>query len=134
MATVAGEKYTLLKDHYLTITRNWKAGEKIVLDIELPVRILYGGQNYKNYVAFQRGPQILSADSSLNLTNPIFISPKLTGSSKIILDDASATLPAQWIGRQAYSYIQDDGKNLVLVPFADAGQTGATMQVWLPVN
>jgi len=133
-ATVADKKYTLLKDHYLTITRNWKAGEKIVIDLELPVRIFYGGQNYKNYVAFQRGPQILSADSSLNLTDPIFISRKRTNSSKVVLDEDSAILPVQWIGHQAYSFMQDDGKKLVLVPFADAGQTGAKMQVWLPVR
>jgi uncharacterized protein len=133
-ATVAGKKYTPLKEHYLTITRNWKAGDKIVLDIELPVRILYGGQNYKNFVAFQRGPQILSADSSINQIYPYIVSLKWIRSHKIILADDSAALPSQWIGHQAYSYSQDEGKNLVLVPFADAGQTGLKTQVWIPVD
>jgi hypothetical protein len=133
-ATVAGKKYTPVKEHYLTITRNWKAGDKIVLDFDLPLRILYGGQNYKNFFAFQRGPQILSADSSLNLINPIIISPKWIGSSKVILKEVSETLPVEWVGHQAYSYTQDDGKKIVLVPFADAGQTGAKIQVWIPVR
>jgi uncharacterized protein len=134
VATVAGKKYVPLTGHYITITRDWKAGEKIVLDIELPVRIVYGGQNYKNFVAFQRGPQILSADSSLNKIHPLTISLKWLQFRKVILYEDSATLPPQWIGHQAYSYMEDNGKKLVLVPFADAGQTGAKTQVWIPVS
>jgi DUF1680 family protein len=134
VATVAGKKYIPLTGDYLTITRDWKAGEKIVLDIALPVRIVNGGQNYKNFIAVQRGPQILSADSSLNQIHPLTISLNWLRSRKVILNEASAALPSQWIGHQAYIYMEDNGKKLVLVPFADAGQTGAKTQVWIPVS
>jgi hypothetical protein len=45
-------------------------------------------------------------------------------------------LPQQWIGKQAYAVkIVDREKNaIVMVPFADAGQTGGDIKVWIPMN
>ncbi|HEY4936312.1 MAG TPA: hypothetical protein VII44_07020, partial [Puia sp.] len=133
-ATVDGKKYSTLAGGYLTITRLWRPGEKLILDFELPVKIIRGGHNYKDFIAFQRGPQILSVDSSLNRINPVYISGKQLQNRKIILNDDVSVLPDRWIGRQAYSFMEGNGNNLVLVPFADAGQTGAKTQVWIPVG
>ena len=137
-ATAGGRKYTAVEGGYLIIRRKWVSGEKIIVDFELPVKIIPGGKNYNNFVAIQRGPQILSADSSLNNIYPYFISRKQLQSGEIILNSSVNRLPADWIGGQAYhlSVKNDPGENsgLVLVPFADAGQTGAQMQVWIPVR
>jgi uncharacterized protein len=133
-ALVNGKKYNVVPGTYFTISREWIKGEKIVLDFELPVKIIYGGQNYKKFIAFQRGPQILSADSSLNLFHPVSVSMKWLLSRKIVLSENSTVLPSDWIGHQAYSFIESNGNKLVLVPFADAGQTGAQTQVWIPTH
>jgi len=50
-----------------------------------------------------------------------------------------ALLPVQWIGKQAYSAstIDNDKSDvkhkIILVPFADAGQTGGSIKVWMPL-
>jgi DUF1680 family protein len=119
---------------YLTISRLWKPGETIIIDFDIPVKIIHGGHNYKDFIAFQRGPQILSADSSLNRTNPLSIIPKQLQLPKIILSENSSVLPDGWIGSQAYSFAEGNGSNLVLVPFADAGQTGSKTQVWISLR
>jgi uncharacterized protein len=133
-AIVNGKKYSTPSVGYLTISRLWKPGETIIIDFDIPVKIIQGGHNYKDFIAFQRGPQILSADSSLNRTNPLTIIPKQLQLPKIILSENSSVLPDGWIGSQAYSFAEGNGSNLVLVPFADAGQTGSKTQVWIPLQ
>jgi len=133
-ATVNGKKYSNEAEGYLNINRLWQSGEKIIIDFDIPVKIIHGGHNYKDFIAFQRGPQILSADSSLNRTYPFFIPQKQLQNTKIILNDDLSALPAGWIGSQAYSFIENNESKLVLVPFADAGQTGSKDQVWIPVS
>jgi DUF1680 family protein len=133
-AIVNGKKYSTPSVGYLTISRLWKPGETIIIDFDIPVKIIHGGHNYKDFIAFQRGPQILSADSSLNRTNPLSIIPKQLQLSNIILSENSSVLPDGWIGSQAYSLAEGNGSKLVLVPFADAGQTGSKTQVWIPLR
>lgn len=43
-------------------------------------------------------------------------------------------LPKQWIGKQAYSLTLNNSNKLILVPFADASQTGASIKVWMPLK
>jgi DUF1680 family protein len=133
-AIVNGKKYSTASLGYLTISRLWKPGETIVIDFDISVKIIHGGHNYKDFIAFQRGPQILSADSSLNRTNPLSIIPKQLQLPKIILSENTSVLPDGWIGNQAYSFAEGNGSELVLVPFADAGQTGSKTQVWIPLR
>ena len=131
-ATVNGKKYNLANRGFLSINRLWKPGEKVIINFEIPVKIIQGGQNYKHFIAFQRGPQILAADSSLNSMNPIYVTEKQLQNQKIILSTNLSVLPANWIGNQAYSFIENSKTKLVLVPFSDAGQTGSRTQVWIP--
>ena len=81
-ATVNGKKYNLANRGFLSINRLWKPGEKVIINFEIPVKIIQGGQNYKHFIAFQRGPQILAADSSLNSMNPIYVTGKTTTKPK----------------------------------------------------
>ncbi len=131
-ATVNGTKYNLANHGFLYINRLWKPGEKIIINFEIPVKIIQGGHNYKDFIAFQRGPQILAADSSLNSIYPIFIPETQLLNQKIILSANLSVLPAIWIGNQAYSFIENSKTKLILVPFSDAGQTGSKTQVWIP--
>ena len=114
IATVNGEKYENNIQGYLTINRLWKLGDKISISFDMPIQFIDGGKSYPDQIAFKRGPQVLAFDSDLN--------------NKI--------LPKQWIGKQVYdAELKNNQKQkFVLVPFADAGQTGAAVKVWLPLN
>ena len=53
------------------------------------------------------------------------------------LQNAVSILPENWIGTQAYSVNTTvDGKteNIILVPYADASQTGGEVTTWLKKN
>jgi len=136
-ATTGGKVYKGIPGKFVTINRNWKPGERIRIHFEMPVRSIAGGKSYPGQFAFQRGPQILALDSSLNAAraNDLIANTKeviFTGNTK--LATASGVLPANWVGQQAYSLIMPDvNEKIVLVPFAEASQTGAEMRVWLPV-
>ncbi|MGD0899618.1 MAG: hypothetical protein ABR915_17445 [Thermoguttaceae bacterium] len=56
--------------------------------------------------------------------------PNAAALTEIQLQDAADKLPKGWIGTQAYTVKGAQG-DFVLVPFADAGQTGADYSVWL---
>lgn len=134
-AHVGGKVYTAKPDEFITISKNWKPGEKINVTFDMPVQQLAGGKSYPGQVAFKRGPQVLAVDRSLN-TAPAF--EFITRSKEnIIMGEPTAAgqsniLPANWIGKQVYfTDILNKNEKLYLVPFADASQTGADMKVWL---
>lgn len=143
VAEVGGKKYKGTPNEYLVIKRFWKTGEKIKVSFTIPVQILKGGKSYPGEVAFQRGPQILAFDNSLNagvlkkyqLDLGKKLSVKMAGNKSDV-----ALLPGQWIGKQAYriniidkNSSKDNGQ-LIMVPFADASQTGGDVKVWMPLN
>jgi hypothetical protein len=52
-----------------------------------------------------------------------------------LLTDEAKLLPPDWFGKQAYSVrILNSNEKIVLVPFAEASQTGGDMKVWLPLQ
>ncbi|HEU5054009.1 MAG TPA: beta-L-arabinofuranosidase domain-containing protein, partial [Hanamia sp.] len=65
-AEAGGKKYEGTAKEYLVIKRVWKAGDKIKVTFNIPVKIFSGGKNYPGQVAFQRGPQVLAFDNTLN--------------------------------------------------------------------
>lgn len=138
IATTSGEVYPGIPNQYLTITRKWKIADTISIRFNMPVRMISGGKSYPGSYAWQRGPQILAWDKSLNNaeTNNLVVGQ----SENILLDkirlvNAPASLPARWIGKQAYA-VELPGKNgnIVLVPFAEASQTEGEIKVWLPLK
>jgi uncharacterized protein len=143
VAEVAGKQYEGTSNQYLMINRTWKPGDKIKVSFEIPIIVLNGGKSYPGQIAFQRGPQVLAFDNSLNidLLKQYQFTPnqKMTVEKPVNKND-SAILPGQWIGQQAYTVNITDKKNneankpLILVPFADASQTGGAVKVWLPLN
>ena len=142
-AEVGGKKYEGTTMQYLVIKRVWKSGEKINISFKIPVQIVKGGKSYPGQIAFQRGPQVLAFDNSLNggfLKDYQFGSGQKLSVKEPSNKSDAALLPAEWIGKQAYK-VNIPGNNsnektrqLVMVPFADASQTGGMIKVWMPLD
>jgi DUF1680 family protein len=134
---VGDEEFRKLTNNFIIIKRTWNSGEKIKISFDIPLKEIAGGNSYPGKTAFQRGPQILALDESLN-QNLIHSSSKELKQSLWNYNpdgkNCSELLPKQWIGKQAYSYLLDHKNQLILVPFADAGQTGASLKVWMPIK
>jgi len=137
-ASINGRTYSGNPDQWVKIERTWNKEDKILVSFDIPVNILEGGKSYSNAVAFKRGPQILSIDSSLNTSVNTDIPILLSDLSNIILKNSVKSLPKNWIGKQAYNITvatnQGKSETLTLVPFAEASQTGAKADVWVPVT
>jgi hypothetical protein len=139
MAKVGDKEYKGTANSYLIIERVWKSGEKIKIYFKISIQIITGGKSYPGQIAFKRGPQVLAFDDSLNTE---FLKKYSLGSEQKLLVEMpegkgnADLLPNQWIGKQAYAVkIVDGEKNaFVMVPFADASQTGGAIKVWMPLN
>lgn len=134
-----GEKlYKGTADQFVTISKNWKTGDKVVISFDMPVKLIAGGKSYPNQFAFQRGPQILALDGSLNSSDAndlISNSKEAVSIGNLSLANESKLLPTNWIGKQAYSInLLNKKEKIILVPFADASQTDGDMRVWLPIQ
>ncbi len=110
-AAAGGKTYTGKPGRFLDIERTWRTGDRVTVEMDLRPHILAGGdgkplgKTYADKVAIRRGPQILAHDETV--TGP--------------------GLPDGWVGNQIYKLnVVRGGKpaTLVLVPYADAGQTG----------
>ncbi|MEQ1799089.1 MAG: beta-L-arabinofuranosidase domain-containing protein [Lacibacter sp.] len=137
-AKAGGKIYKGTANQFIMITKNWNPGEKVMISFDMPVKMIAGGKSYPNHVAFQRGPQILALDGSLNSAsaNDLISNSKEGGSiGNLSLANESKLLPANWIGKQAYSInLLNKKEKIILVPFAEASQTEGDMRVWLPVQ
>ncbi|HSN08298.1 MAG TPA: beta-L-arabinofuranosidase domain-containing protein, partial [Hanamia sp.] len=142
VAKVDGKEYKGTANQYLIIKRVWKNGEKIKVSFKIPVQIINGGKSYPGQVAFQRGPQVLAFDNSLN--DQVLKKYQFGTGQKILVERPKGksdgeVLPRQWIGNQAYTANIINNKSTVkqqitLVPFADASQTGGDVKVWMPLD
>lgn len=137
-AKVGDKVYKGSPDQLVTISNNWKVGDKVIISFEMPFKLIAGGKSYPEQIAFQRGPQILAVDSAVNFAN---ITDLLTNSKAGItitntdFTDEAKILPTDWFGKQAYSVkIFNTNEKIILVPFAEASQTGGEMKVWLPLQ
>lgn len=118
---------------FLTINRQWDANTEVKVSFEIPVVVIPGGKSYPGKIALKRGPQILAIDASLN--NGLDSLNELRCSKENIkLIDTRKSLPVDWSWNQAYS-IQMQGKqitkNIILVPFSEAGQKGGEIATWI---
>ena len=75
---------------------------------------------------------MLAIDQALNNETPLSSIQYLGGNPALI--DAKAKLPLDWSWGQAYAselQINHKPKQVVLVPYAEAGQNGAELVVWI---
>lgn len=137
VAKVGNKEYKGMTNQYLEINRMWKSGDKLVISFKMPIQTINGGKSYPHQVAFQRGPQVLAFDDTLN--SGFLKSNQLDAAQKFAVEipaqkTNSALLSKQWIGKQAYPMnIKETKQEIILVPFADASQTGGAIKVWMPL-
>jgi len=129
-ATVAGKTYQGKPGEFLKIEREWTPGEKVTIAMEMTVRLLPGGKSYPGLMAIQRGPQVLALDASLNPGVALDTAALKISGKRVHLTAISDALPSGWAGDQVYAVESQDGKRLLLAPFADAGD----LRVWLKAS
>jgi uncharacterized protein len=132
VVTAGGKTYTNVSGAFAEVKKRWKAGDKVIVTFDMPLQIIPGGISYPDKIAFKRGPQVLAVDQSLNSADSI---------GQIAYDDrnhvvavAKNAVPAAWEWKQAYSLTlqyNNKPKSIVLVPFAEAGQSGSNVAVWI---
>jgi hypothetical protein len=138
-ATIGNKIYKGVSGQNLIIDRKWKSGDKISVSFQIPVHIISGGKSYPDQIAFQRGPQVLAFDDSLN--PGILLKPEQKLSAEMPEGRSNdRLLSEEWIGKQAYTVnvldknMDETKQRIIVVPFADAGQTGGALKVWMPLN
>lgn len=138
IAKIGNITYKGQPNEMVTINRNWKSGDKINVTFDMPIQSVSGGKSYPNEIAFQRGPQVLAFDSTLNSHNMndlILYNKGTIKIGKFNFENKAEILPKNWIGNQAYSIdVLNSNEKIKLAPFAEASQTGGDMRVWLPLN
>ena len=127
---VNGQEQVSNTKEMLALDRIWTAGDRINIRFSMDIHVLNGGISYPGMVAFQRGPQVLVLDKSLN---PNFNEKPLVNPAENQLVPVQGKLPRGWIGDQAYQIkanINDQTGQIILVPYADASQTGGSVVTW----
>lgn len=138
-ATVGSHAYRGTPGEYLDIQREWHPGDGITVTFDLPIRVVPGGKSYPDRIAFLRGPQVLAHDDTLT---PFPDGPidqrRVEAPENVRVEESPAGLPPDWVGKQVYAVpvpaAVPSTRPLLLVPFADAGQSGGRVTVWLPAR
>lgn len=135
VASVDNETFNGVPGEILTINRLWKTGDKINISFQTPITRLNGEQSYPFHVGFKKGPQVLAFDDKVNFwkTNETKKNGfDLTGAQPDSSNHAEQ-LPKEWFGKQAYKINDRQGNDIMLVPYAEAGQKEGNVSVWLPL-
>ncbi|WP_020597170.1 glycoside hydrolase family 127 protein [Spirosoma panaciterrae] len=131
-ASSQGKTWEGVPGTYVTIDQIWDKSASVDVSFDHHPQVLDGGISYPGRIALKVGPQVLALDQALN--------PGLTDVQEVTLEDTilkslpATILPVGWVGSQVYSVTgKIDGKRVLLklVPFAEAGQTGGELAVWL---
>lgn len=131
-AKADGKTYKGKPGSYLNLNRVWNKKTTIKVTFDLTVQVLDGGISYPGFIALKMGPQVLAIDQSLNPEIKVLDSLSINSSTPVPL--LRKLLPKEWIGTQLYEikgYYFGKPVDIKLVPFADAGQTGGDLRVWI---
>ncbi|MHA4847302.1 glycoside hydrolase family 127 protein [Flavitalea antarctica] len=129
--TVNGRTQPATPGQSLTVTRAWKKGDKVQISFSMPLITHHGGKSYPGQVAFQRGPNVLAFDEKINGFPVAEVTVDKKGT---VIKKISPVFPQNWVGGQAVeikSEKEKTGQNIILVPYADASQTGGAISTWL---
>ena len=135
MAVVNGKNFFGIPGKYLDIEQMWDKNTVISISFDLPVQILDGGKSYPGYIAIKNGPQVLALDQALN--PEIKEMDELSMASYSVKNIPETLLPDNWVGFQIFGatgFYKGKPVDLKFVPFADAGQTGGDIRVWIKRN
>ncbi len=121
---------------YFSIKRKWSPGDKVLLKMAMPVRLL----RKKGRIALSRGPQFLAWDSEFdNWENEPSALPavdkKDTISYQLITPDKPTWSGARLVRVPAITqhgiFFRHKKTTMTLVPYSEAGAGGWVMSVWL---
>jgi hypothetical protein len=129
--SVNGKKQSTNKGENVTVNRAWKKGDKVQIHFSMPLFAHDGGKSYPGQIAFQLGPQVLTFDEKLNGFPVTSVTVDKKGA---VVKKASSPLPQGWVGGEAIEVKGQKDKiqqNIILVPYADASQTGGAISTWL---
>lgn len=132
LATIDGKKYNGIPGKYLVLNRTWKKHSTVSVKMDMNVHSLDGGQSYPGYVAIKSGTQVMAFDHDLNPAIKNIEDLKLINSS--IAPLSSVSLPANWFGNEVFvikAMYEGNPVEIKLVPFAEAGQNGGEVRVWI---
>lgn len=145
LLTVNGERVSYEQDKgFAVINRKWEKGDKILLDIPMPIRFVKchpSAQNNLGHVALTRGPLVYCAEEVDNgrIVQMLFL-PEIHDNDDIeIITFTSGVLtgiPAvRILGKEIINNSVND-THITLIPYYSWNnrQTGPTMMVWIPEN
>lgn len=115
---------------YQSITRVWKDGDTIRLDLDMSLHYWAGARELEGKVSLYRGPILMAFDPVYNSTDPDEIP---------ILDALSLDLKMTSTSRQFQPLVllkvkSVDGRDITLCDFATAGAYGNYYRSWLKVR
>ena len=136
-------------DGYVAIHRAWKDGDAVDLDFKLEPRVVVGDHKNHGKLAVLYGPLVLAAEADLigeqlpNLNALALPSADLTALA--VTPEAAPEGMKTWPGAQVFRVnamarrAPKSGEapailSIRLIPFADAGNSGAGYRVWIPVG
>ena len=135
-------------DGYVALTRKWKRGDKVELEFTLEPRVLAGDHLNAGKAAVLYGPLVLAADEALlGATNCSLGMVAIRSPDTAALGLKPELAPQgfkSWSGDQVFraqaiarksagSQKAGEAMEIRLMPFADAGETGTSYKVWLPL-
>ncbi len=129
--SINGEKQAVTTAETITVKRAWKKGDVIDINFLMPLLVLNGGKTYPDKIALQRGPQVLAFDKTLNGVEVADVS---IGMKNSLVPATSTLLPKTWVGNESFTIkaaVNSKEKDIILVPYADAGQTGGAISTWI---
>ena len=146
--TVAGQKLEPQAgpDGYALLKRTWVPGDQLELRFPMEARVMVGNHLNQGKAAVCYGPLVLAADDALlEETGQTVNSIRLAGADPVTLRVAPKSAPEAfktWPGARVFrvnAIARKPTANLKagttitvrLVPFAEAGATGARYKVWL---
>ncbi len=131
-ATAGGHDYKGTPGQFLTIDREWKAGDQVDVALDLTVREVSGAPSYPFGVAVFRGPQVLALEQSRNkeipdlqAAGPRSMDVKLAPAPPLDTMDARGAVTGP--GYRMEGVVAGKPRELILVPFADA----RSYRVWM---
>ncbi len=120
-----GEQLAGRPGEYFRLTRDWKRGDRVEVNVDLAVRFTPGGRSYPGYVAVERGPLVLALDKGASFD--------LASLNHAALKTLPEQLTAEKPGLYALPGVVTESGHardvtLHLVPFAEARE----YRIWLP--
>jgi len=118
---------------YLTIDREWNAGDSVMMDFDFGLRISPGDGAALGKVSVYRGPVLLAYDTALNVRSPDpapAIVPKHLSNARVLaFREAQDDPESQWLNVAVPAVV---GGDITLRDFAGAGQNGTFYSTWMP--